>query len=254
MRFIRKTKRKIKFIVTAVIAVITIIQNIDFHELRIPDSMKEYLPIFDMINIEEQKGMDIIENQDMEQDKLVSILNDNIPYFTEEEKQRTDAFELYSEPDDLGRCGVAYVNICMELIPTEERGDIGSIKPSGWHTVKYDCVEGRYLYNRCHLIAYCLAGENANEKNLITGTRYFNVNGMLPYETMVAEYMDRHPDNHVLYRVTPVFQNDNLIADGVIMEAWSVEDGGTGICFNVFVANRQPGIIIDYVTGESRQE
>lgn len=254
MRFIRKTKRKIKFIVTATIAAITIIQNIDFHEFRIPDSMKEYLSISDATDIEEQTEVDIIENQDMKQDEFVNILNDNIPYFTEEEKKRTDAFELYSELDQLGRCQTAYANICWELIPTEERGDIGSIKPSGWHTVKYDCVEGRYLYNRCHLIAYCLAGENANEKNLITGTRYFNVNGMLPYETMVAEYMDRHPDNHVLYRVTPVFQNDNLIADGVIMEAWSVEDGGTGICFNVFVANRQPGIIIDHVTGESRQE
>ena len=137
-------------------------------------------------------------------------------------------------------------------MPTEERGEIGMIKPTGWHTVKYDCVDGKYLYNRCHLIAFCLTGENANEKNLITGTRYFNTQIMLPFETQVAQYIDLHPDNHVLYRVTPVFSNDNLVADGVYMEAWSVEDNGTGICFFIFANNYQPGIIINYENGESQ--
>lgn len=181
-----------------------------------------------------------------------TIVNNNIPLFTDEEKQNTQAFEYYSDLDPLGRCGVAYANICKEIMPTEERGEIGMIKPTGWHTVKYDCVDGKYLYNRCHLIAFCLTGENANEKNLITGTRYFNTQIMLPFETQVAQYIDLHPDNHVLYRVTPVFSNDNLVADGVYMEAWSVEDNGTGICFFIFANNYQPGIIINYENGESQ--
>ncbi len=161
-----------------------------------------------------------------------TIVNNGIPLFTDEERQNTHAFEYYSDLDSLGRCGAAYANICKEIMPTEERGEIGTIKPTGWHTVKYDCVDGKYLYNRCHLIAFCLAGENANEKNLITGTRYFNTQIMLPFETQIAQYIDSHPNSHVLYRVTPVFSNDNLVADGVYMEAWSVEDNGTGICFS----------------------
>ena len=181
-----------------------------------------------------------------------TIVNNNTPLFTDEEKQNTQAFEYYSDLDQLGRCGVAYANICKEIMPTEERGEIGMIKPTGWHTVKYDCVDGKYLYNRCHLIAFCLAGENANEKNLITGTRYFNTQIMLPFEMQVAQYIDSHPDNHVLYRVTPVFSNDNLVADGVYMEAWSIEDNGTGICFFIFANNYQPGIIINYENGESQ--
>lgn len=181
-----------------------------------------------------------------------TIVNNNTPLFTDEEKQNTQAFEYYSDLDSLGRCGAAYANICKEIMPTEERGEIGMIKPTGWHTVKYDCVDGKYLYNRCHLIAFCLAGENANEKNLITGTRYFNTQIMLPFEMQVAQYIDSHPDNHVLYRVTPVFSNDNLVADGVYMEAWSVEDNGTGICFFIFANNYQPGIIINYENGESQ--
>ena len=145
-------------------------------------------------------------------------------------------------------------NVCIELMPTEERGEIGMIKPSGWHTVKYDdIIEDRYLYNRCHLIAYSLTGENANEKNLITGTRFMNVNGMLPFEIQVANYI-RDTNNHVLYRVTPVFNGKELVARGVIIEAWSVEDNGRGICFNIFCYNNQPGIKIDYTTGESRVE
>lgn len=177
-------------------------------------------------------------------------LEGNRPGFTEDELT-TKAFETYSELDALGRCGVAYANICPELMPTEERGSIGQVRPSGWHTVRYDgVVDGNYLYNRCHLIGYQLAGENANKLNLITGTRYLNVTGMLPFENQVADYVE-DTGCHVLYRVTPIFDGDNLVADGVQMEAYSVEDSGAGVCFNVFVYNVQPGVSIDYATGES---
>ena len=178
-------------------------------------------------------------------------LENNIPDFTEDEKAVTEVFETYSELDSLGRCGQAYANICPEIQPTEERGAIGSVRPSGWHTVKYnDRIDGNYLYNRCHLIAYCLAGENANEKNLITGTRYLNIEGMLPFEEMVDDYVDK-TGNHVLYRVTPIFEGDNLVASGVEMEGWSVEDEGAGICFHVYCYNVQPGIGINYADGTS---
>lgn len=177
------------------------------------------------------------------------VLQDNVPGFPESDFT-TQAFETYSPLDDLDRCGVAYANLCTELMPTEERGTIGQVKPSGWHTVTYDVVDGRYLYNRCHLIGFQLAGENANEQNLMTGTRYLNVEGMLPFENQVADYL-QETDNHVLYRVTPVFQGDNLVASGVQMEAYSVEDHGEGVCFNVYVYNVQPGVTIDYATGES---
>lgn len=178
------------------------------------------------------------------------VLNGNQPEFDESD-YTTTAFEYYSELDYLGRCGVAYANVCTELMPSGERGPIGQVRPSGWHTVTYDFVDGRYLYNRCHLIGYQLTGENANEKNLITGTRYMNVNGMLPFENMVAYYV-QDTDNHVLYRVTPIYDGSSLVAEGVQMEAWSVEDEGEGVCFNVFVYNVQPGVIIDYATGDSR--
>ncbi len=178
------------------------------------------------------------------------IINGNVPFFTPDEIT-TQPFEIYSELDNLGRCGVAYANIGKELMPTEERGEIGYIKPTGWHTVKYpNTIKDRYLYNRCHLIAFCLAGENDNDKNLITGTRYFNVEGMLPFENKVLYYV-KDTGNHVLYRVTPVFEGNNLVASGVIMEAFSVEDNGKGVCFNVFIYNKQPGITIDYTTGDS---
>lgn len=180
-------------------------------------------------------------------------INGNVPYFSEDEMV-TEAFENYSDLDFLGRCGVAYANICKEIMPTEERGEIGMIKPSGWHTVKYnDRIDGNYLYNRCHLIGYQLAGENANEKNLITGTRYLNVTGMLPFENEVADYVES-TGNHVLYRVTPVYDGDNLVASGVQMEAESVEDKGAGVSFNVYVYNVQPGVIIDYATGDSEAD
>lgn len=182
-------------------------------------------------------------------DEPYVVLQENVPDFDSSDFT-TQAFETYAPLDELERCGVAYANICTELMPTEERGSIGQVKPSGWHTVTYDNVDGRYLYNRCHLIGFQLAGENANEQNLITGTRYMNVEGMLPFENQVADYVEK-TENHVLYRVTPIFQGDNLVASGVQMEAWSVEDQGEGVCFNVYVYNVQPGITIDYATGES---
>lgn len=182
------------------------------------------------------------------------VLDDNKPRFKEEE-YITTAFEKYSDLDSLGRCGVAYANICKEIMPKdgEKRQAINMIKPTGWKTTKYEgLVEGNYLYNRCHLIGYQLAGENANNKNLITGTRYFNVDGMLPFENQVDDYIEKNENNHVLYRVTPIFKGDNLVANGVQMEAYSVEDNGQGVCFNVYVYNVQPGITINYSNGESQ--
>ena len=179
-------------------------------------------------------------------------VNGNKPYFTEADLT-TQSFETYSELDSLGRCGVAYANVGQDLMPTEPRGEIGAVKPSGWHLVKYDNVDGKYLYNRCHLIAYMLAAENANPQNLITGTRYLNVQGMLPFETKVCDYV-KNTGNHVLYRVTPIFDGDNLLADRVLMEAYSVEDAGEGISFCVFAYNVQPGIGIDYATGDNWAE
>ena len=177
------------------------------------------------------------------------ILNGNVPDFPEED-MTASSFESYSPLDALGRCGTAYANVGEDLMPTEERGSIGQVKPSGWHTVRYDCVDGQYLYNRCHLIGYQLTGENANEENLITGTRYLNIEGMLPFENLVADYVDE-TGNHVLYRVTPVFQDSELVARGVVMEGLSVEDGGEGVSFRVYAYNVQPGVTIDYATGES---
>ena len=190
-----------------------------------------------------------LENIPSYQGDAYVVINQNEPEFTEEDKNFTG--ENYSDLDTLGRCGVAMARVGIDTMPAEERGSIGMVKPSGWHTVKYDIVSGKYLYNRCHLIGYQLTGENANEKNLITGTRYFNVEGMLPFENKVAEYIEQNPNNHVLYRVTPIFEDDNLLANGVEMEAYSVEDNGKGICFNIFVYNVQPGVTINYSTGES---
>ncbi len=180
------------------------------------------------------------------------VINDNDPDFTDAD-MTTTSFERYGELDGLGRCTTAFANIGKDLMPAEKRGSIGEVKPTGWQTAKYDNVDGKYLYNRCHLIGYQLTGENANEKNLITGTRYLNVDGMLPFENMVADYI-KETNNHVLYRVTPVFSGDNLVASGVQMEAESVEDNGDGILFNVYCFNAQPGIAIDYATGDSHQD
>lgn len=183
-------------------------------------------------------------------------INNNIPNFAREILDMEEV-EYYSELDELNRCGVTYANICKKVMPAEddEREAISNVIPSGWKQVSYKgVIEGNYLYNRCHLIGYQLAGENANKKNLITGTRYMNTEGMLPFENMIAEYVNEHPNNHVIYRVTPIFEGNNLVASGVQMEAYSIEDNGKGISFNIYVYNVQPGIVIDYATGESRLE
>ena len=178
------------------------------------------------------------------------VVNGNMPYFSDDEKALTKAFEIYSPLDNLGRVGVAYANICKELMPTEDRESLSSVTPTGWHNKSYDFVDGKWVYNRAHIIGFQLAGEQANELNLMTGTRYFNVKGMLPFENMVADYV-HETRNHVLYRVTPIFTGNNLLAEGVLMEAWSVEDGGEGVCFNVFCYNVEPGVTLDYATGEN---
>lgn len=203
-------------------------------------------PQDDLVNNNTYVSLDAIPAYD---GKAYVAINNNEPFFADSD-MTTTAFENYSDLDSLGRCGVAYANICKEIMPTEERGKIGMIKPSGWHTVKYDVIKDRYLYNRCHLIGYQLAGENANPKNLITGTRYLNVEGMLPFENLVADYVN-NTGNHVLYRVTPMFSGSNLVANGVLIEAKSVEDNGGGILFNVYCYNVQPGIGINYENGDS---
>lgn len=193
---------------------------------------------------------DIMENvPEFDGDPYV-VINGNEPFF---EDVSNEAFEEYYPMDELERCTGAEACIGQELMPTEERGSIGHVKPSGWHSVKYDFVDGKYLYNRCHLIGFQLTGENATRENLITGTRYMNNEGMLPFENMVADYI-KETGNHVYYRVTPVYEEDNLLASGVLMEAKSLEDDGEGICFNVYCYNAQPGVIIDYSTGESFAE
>ena len=181
------------------------------------------------------------------------IINNNEPNFNKEDFT-TNSFEKYSKLDSLGRCGVAYACLGIDTMPSanEERESISSVQPSGWINKKYDIVDGGYLYNRCHLIGYQLSAENANEKNLITGTKYMNTEGMLPFENKIAEYV-KDSGNHVLYRVTPIYQGENLVASGVQMEAKSVEDNGKGICFNVYCYNVQPGITINYKTGDSKE-
>lgn len=203
-------------------------------------------PQEDLVNNNYYVSLDAIPAYD---GKAYVAVNNNEPFFTDSD-MTTTAFENYSDLDSLGRCGAAYANICKDIMPTEERGKIGMIKPSGWHTVKYDVIKDRYLYNRCHLIGYQLAGENANPKNLITGTRYLNVEGMLPFENLVADYVN-NTGNHVLYRVTPMFSGSNLVANGVLIEAKSVEDNGGGILFNVYCYNVQPGVGINYENGDS---
>ena len=206
---------------------------------------KEENVVFDLSTIPEYTSNPYVE------------INSNIPYFNEE-NYTLEAFEKYSDLDILGRSGVAFANICKEIMPkpNEERGEIGSIKDlSGWVQKRYDdLIKDKYLYNRCHLIGWQLAGENANKKNLITGTRYLNTEGMLPFENKVADYINNNKNNHVLYRVTPIFKGNNLLASGVQMEAWSMEDNGQGVCFNIYCYNVQPGIYIDYATGESHKQ
>ena len=208
-----------------------------------------FQPIEDNSNVVNQASYDLASIPEYSNANYV-VLNNNEPNFTESD-YTTDSFERYSELNSLGRAKVAYANIGVDLMPTEERGSIGQVKPSGWHLVKYDIVNGKYLYNRCHLIGFQLTGENANEKNLITCTRQMNTVGMLEFENKVANYI-KSTNNHVLYRVTPIYKDDNLLASGVVMEAYSVEDSGEGIKFNIFVYNVQDGIDIDYKTGDSK--
>lgn len=191
-----------------------------------------------------------LENIPKYEGKSYIVLNNNEPIF-DKKNMSTKSFEKYSELDSLGRCGVAFANVGIETMPTEERESIGSVKPTGWHTTKYDNISGKYLYNRCHLIGFQLTGENANKKNLITCTRYMNTAGMLDFENNVAAYV-RQTKNHVLYRVTPIFEGNNLLATGAQMEGLSVEDNGKGIKFNIFVYNVQDGVEINYKTGESK--
>lgn len=186
--------------------------------------------------------------------KAYVVINNNQPSFSESEL-RTEGYETYSGLDSLGRCGMAVASVGKDTMPKadEERGSISSIKPSGWKQASYDNISGKYLYNRCHLIGWQLSAENANRGNLITGTKYLNVEGMLPFENMVADYI-RETGNHVAYRIIPIYEGNNLLASGVQMEAYSIEDQGAGICFNIYCYNVQPGITIDYATGESISE
>ena len=219
-----------------------VLEELENYENSQSDALPEYMG----------EGAESIEEiPEFSGDAYIAI-NGNVPFFMPEEIT-DESYEYYSELDKLGRCGVTMACIGIDIMPTEDRGEIGSVKPTGWQSVKYDCVEGKYLYNRCHLIGFQLAGENANKRNLITGTRYLNIEGMLPFENLVADYV-KETKNHVMYRVTPLFDGDDLVAHGVLMEGWSVEDEGEGVCFCVYAYNAQPGILIDYQTGESREE
>ena len=219
-----------------------VLEELEKYENAQSDALPEYTG----------EGAESIEEIPPFSDVAYVAVNDNVPFFMPEEIT-DESFEEYAELDELGRCGVTMACIGIDIMPTEDRGEIGSVKPSGWQSVKYDCVEGKYLYNRCHLIGFQLAGENANKRNLITGTRYLNIEGMLPFENLVADYV-KETKNHVMYRVTPLFDGDDLVAHGVLMEGYSVEDAGEGVQFCVYAYNAQPGIIIDYQTGNSREE
>lgn len=214
-------------------------ENNFFNDLDITAQSASDYANYDLSNIPDYDGKAYVE------------LNGNVPEFSESEKTYSESFEEYGKLDSLGRCTYAVSCIGKDLMPTEKRGSIGSVKPSGWHISKYDFVDGKYLYNRCHLIGYQLTAENANERNLITGTRYLNVEGMLPFENDVADYIEI-TNNHVYYKVTPIFEGNNLVTNGVQMQAYSVEDNGQGISFNVYCYNVQPGVAIDYATGDNQ--
>ena len=230
--------RKNKKLVTSLLSLIVLIAVVSYQYILPSYAYKD--------NSNNTSDVISIPSYDNEPYKEV---NNNKPTFTDSEKELTEK-EEYSDLDSLGRVGVAFALVSKSTMPTTKRGSIGMIKPAGWHTVKYDFVDGKYLYNRCHLIAHQLTGQNANPKNLMTCTRSMNVDGMLPFENKVANYI-KETNNHVLYRVTPIYEDENLLASGVEMEAWSVEDNGKGVCFNVYCYNVQPGIAIDYATGES---
>ncbi len=214
-------------------------ENNFFNDLDITAQSASDYANYDLSNIPDYDGKAYVE------------LNGNVPEFSKSEKTYSESFEEYGKLDSFGRCTYAVSCIGKDLMPTEKRGSIGSVKPSGWHISKYDFVDGKYLYNRCHLIGYQLTAENANERNLITGTRYLNVEGMLPFENDVADYIEI-TNNHVYYKVTPIFEGNNLVANGVQMQAYSVEDNGQGISFNVYCYNVQPGVAIDYATGDNQ--
>ena len=234
----RAKKRNMTFLIRMVIALVAMLSAggvILYQESEVADFGREAIWIDGELPV-------------YEGEPYVAV-NDNQPDFPAED-MRAKSFEYYSELDRLGRCGVAYACIGQDLMPTEPRGSISSVRPSGWHSVQYDYVDGKSLYNRCHLIGFQLAGENANPLNLITGTRYLNTEGMLPFENMIADYV-KETNCHVLYRVTPIFEGQNLVASGVQMEAYSVEDDGESVCFNVYAFNVQPGVGIDYSSGDS---
>ena len=235
------TKKQSRFLIGLLTLILTFSLSLIFGE--------EIFEIFDPDSNIPSVSLDSIPEFDGE--NAYVTINDNKPFFTEEEIV-SESFESYGALDGLGRCTVAFACVGKDLMPTEDRGDIGSVEPSGWQSIKFDFISGKYLYNRCHLIGHQLTGENANKQNLITGTRYLNMEGMLPFENMIADYVNE-TNNHVMYRVTPIYDGDNLVASGVLMEAWSVEDNGEGICFNVYAYNNQPGVIIDYATGEARE-
>lgn len=232
--------RKNKKLVTSLLSLIVLIAVVSYQYILPSYAYKD--------NSNNTSDVISIPSYDNEPYKEV---NNNKPTFTDSEKELTEK-EEYSDLDSLGRVGVAFALISKSTMPTTKRGSIGMIKPDGWHTVKYDFVDGKYLYNRCHLIAHQLTGQNANPKNLMTCTRSMNVDGMLPFENKVANYI-KETNNHVLYRVTPVFDGDNLVANGAYMEAYSIEDKGK-LSFNVYVYNVQKGVTIDYKTGESKLE
>lgn len=232
--------RKNKKLVTSILSLIVLIAVVSYQYILPSYAYKD--------NSNNTSDVISIPSYDNEPYKEV---NNNKPTFTDSEKELTEK-EEYSDLDSLGRVGVAFTLVSKSTMPTTKRGSIGMIKPAGWHTVKYDFVDGKYLYNRCHLIAHQLTGQNANPKNLMTCTRSMNVDGMLPFENKVANYI-KETNNHVLYRVTPVFDGDNLVANGAYMEAYSIEDKGK-LSFNVYVYNVQKGVTIDYKTGESKLE
>lgn len=236
------------------VVVVIILAGLGVIELPVEDNNVNTNAISTNVNIEKSNG--VVSDEILSQIPAYSnspyvVINNNNPFF-EEADMTNISYEKYSELDAKGRCGVAIASIGRDLMPTEERESISSVKPTGWNNAKYNGIDGAYLYNRCHLIGFQLSGENANEKNLITGTRYFNVEGMLPFENIIAEYV-RETGNHVLYRVTPIYEGNNLVASGVLMEAKSVEDNGEGVQFNVYCYNVQPGIEIDYLTGKSSE-
>ena len=238
-----KLKKRTKIIISLIALILALSVSLIFGEdiLDRFDNSNSHIPSASLDSIPEFNG-----------ESPYVIINDNVPFFKDEEKV-TKSYEKYGELDGLGRCTVCIACIGVDIMPTEERGDISSVKPSGWNNAEYDCVPGKHIYNRCHLIGFQLTGENANKQNLITGTRYMNNEGMLPFENMIADYV-KETKNHVMLRVTPIYEGDNLVASGVLMEAWSVEDNGEGICFNVYTYNAQPGVIIDYATGNTRED